>query len=92
MFITALSCYAGATAVSSLVRTVASVSSKTVQQSISFQVNDRKITTDNKFAIGALSVITSPVTEPFVWYAVYKCLKDGSFDFECKKEFKYPKN
>ncbi len=90
MFITALSYYAGATAVSSLVRTVAAVSSKTVQQSISFQVNDRKITTDNKFAIGALSVITSPVTEPFFWYAGYKCLKDGSF--EVNKEIKYPKN
>ncbi len=65
MFITALSYYAGATAVSSLVRTFVFASSKTAQQSISFQINDRKITTDNKVAIGALSVLTSPISEPF---------------------------
>ena len=93
MFIICLSAYAGATAVSSLVRTVVAVSSKTTQQSISFQINDRKIDTDNKLAIGALSVLTSPLTEPFCWYAGYKTFK-GSFEFnyEINKEFKYPKN
>ena len=94
MFIICLSAYAGATAVSSLVRTVVAVSSKTTQQSISFQINDRKIDTDNKLAIGALSVLTSPLTEPFFWYAGYKTFKEGSFEFnyEINKEFKYPKN
>ncbi len=90
MFITCLSAYAGATAVSSLVRTVVAASSKTAQQSISFQINDREINTDNKVIIGALSVLTSPATEPFFWYAGYKAFKEGSF--EINKEFKYPKN
>jgi hypothetical protein len=72
---TALSAYAGVTVLSSLFRTAVAVSSKTVKQSISFELNDRKIATDNKFVIGALSVLFSPVTEPFFWYAHYKRFK-----------------
>jgi len=72
---TALYAYAGVSAVSSLFRTAVAVSSKRVQQSISFELNGREIATDNKFVIGALSVLFSPVTEPFFWYAHYKRFK-----------------
>ena len=87
---TALSAYAGVTVLSSLFRTSVTVSSKNVQQSISFELNDRQITTDNKFVIGALSVLFSPVTEPFVWYALYKHFKEGSSELQFN--YKYPKN
>ena len=87
---TALSAYAGVAAVSSLVRTAVALSSKTVQQSISFKLNDRGIATDNKFVICALSVLFSPVTEPFFWYVHYKHFKEGSSELQFN--YKYPKN
>ena len=77
---TTLSSYACVTVVSSLVRTAFAVLSDNCNNSISFEINDHKFSIDNS-GIYALSVISSPVTEPFYWYAYYKYFKEGSYSY-----------
>jgi len=70
--------YAGAAAVSSLVRTVSIAST----ENVNIKVNGREASTTEKFGIGALLVLTAPITEPFTLYALYKAQKEGSFQYK----------